>query len=139
MLKIICEFVCNVIIVLTSPMLMIVGFYFMGLTNYAVSIPNYRLGISLVIMGFVGTIYWGRMFADMINHSMKRWSYIWNGLFKARFFFFAINSFLIIGRKEELKMKEFLVKLVKFFIILAILGPVISIIMVGIGLGALLF
>ena len=53
--------------------------------------------------------------------------------------FFAINSFPIIGRKEELKMKEFLVKLVKFFIILAILGPVISIIMVGIGLGALLF
>ena len=53
--------------------------------------------------------------------------------------FFAINSFSIIGRKEELKMKEFLVKLVKFFIILAILGPVISIIMVGIGLGALLF
>ena len=52
---------------------------------------------------------------------------------------FAINSFPIIGRKEELKMKEFLVKLVKFFIILAILGPVISIIMVGIGLGALLF
>lgn len=36
-------------------------------------------------------------------------------------------------------MKEFLVKLVKFFIILAILGPVISIIMVGIGMGALLF
>ena len=70
--KIICEFVCNVIIVLTSPMLMIVGFYFMGLTNYAVSIPNYRLGISLVIMGFVGTIFWGRAFADMINRSMKR-------------------------------------------------------------------
>ena len=36
-------------------------------------------------------------------------------------------------------MKEFLVKLVKFFIILSIFGPVISIIMVGIGLGALLF
>ena len=36
-------------------------------------------------------------------------------------------------------MRDFLVKLVKFFIILAILGPVISIIMVGIGLGALLF
>ena len=72
MLKIICEFVCNVIIVLTSPMLMIVGFYFMGLTNYAVSIPNYRLGISLVIMGFVGTIFWGRTFADIINRSMKR-------------------------------------------------------------------
>ena len=72
MLKIICEFVCNVITVLTSPMLMIVGFYFMGLTNYAVGIPNYRLGISLVIMGFVGTIFWGRAFADIINHSMKR-------------------------------------------------------------------
>ena len=72
MLKIICEFVCNVIVVLTSPMLMIIGFYFMGLTNYAVSIPNYRLGISLVIMGFVGTISWVRMFADMNNHSMKR-------------------------------------------------------------------
>ena len=54
-------------------------------------------------------------------------------------FFFANFSFPIIGRKEELKMKEFLVKLVKFFIILAILGPVISIIMIGIGLGALLF
>ena len=54
-------------------------------------------------------------------------------------FFFANYSFPIIGRKEELNMKEFLVKLVKFFIILAILGPVISIIMVGIGLGALLF
>ena len=53
--------------------------------------------------------------------------------------FFAINSFSIIGRKEELKMRDFLVKLVKFFIILAILGPVISIIMVGIGMGALLF
>ena len=139
MLKIICEFVCYVIIVLTSPMLMIVGFYFMGLTNYAVSIPNYRLGILLVIMGFVGTIFWGRAFADITNRSMKRWSYIWSGLFKARFFFFANYSFPIIGRKEELKMKEFLVKLVKFFIILAILGPVISIIMVGIGLGALLF
>ena len=72
MLKIICEFVCNVIIVLTSPMLMIVGFYFMGLTNYAISIPNYRLGILLVIMGFVGTIFWGHAFADIINHSMKR-------------------------------------------------------------------
>ena len=36
-------------------------------------------------------------------------------------------------------MLDFLVKLVKFFIILAILGPVISIIMVGIGIGALLF
>ena len=72
MLKIICEFVCYVIIVLTSPMLMIVGFYFMGLTNYAVSIPNYRLGILLVVMGFVGTIFWGRAFADIINRSMKR-------------------------------------------------------------------
>lgn len=61
------------------------------------------------------------------------------GLEKSRPFYFANNSFHIIGRKEELKMKEFLVKLVKFFIILAILGPVISIIMVGIGLGALLF
>ena len=53
--------------------------------------------------------------------------------------FFANYSFPIIGRKEELKMRDFLVKLVKFFIILAILGPVISIIMVGIGMGALLF
>ena len=53
--------------------------------------------------------------------------------------FFAINSFPIIGRKEELKVKDFLVNLVKFIIILAILGPVISIMLVGIGLGALLF
>ena len=54
-------------------------------------------------------------------------------------FLFAINSFPIIGRKEELKLKDFLVNLVKFIIILAILGPVISIMLVGIGVGALLF
>ena len=59
-------------------------------------------------------------------------------MIQSPFFFFANYSFPIIGRKEELKMRDFLVKLVKFFIILAILGPVISIIMVGIGLGALL-
>ena len=52
---------------------------------------------------------------------------------------FANYSFPIIGRKEELKVKDFLVNLVKFIIILAILGPVISIMLVGIGLGALLF
>ena len=51
----------------------------------------------------------------------------------------ANNSFHIIGRKEELKVKDFLVNLVKFIIILAILGPVISIMLVGIGMGALLF
>ena len=55
------------------------------------------------------------------------------------FLFFAIFSFPIIGRKEELKVKDFLVNLVKFIIILAILGPVISIMLVGIGVGALLF
>ena len=55
------------------------------------------------------------------------------------FFFFANFSFPIIGRKEELKVKDFLVNLVKFIIILAILGPVISIMLVGIGVGALLF
>ena len=55
------------------------------------------------------------------------------------FLFFANFSFHIIGRKEELKVKDFLVNLVKFLIILAILGPVISIILVGIGIGALLF
>ena len=54
-------------------------------------------------------------------------------------FLFATNSFPIIGRKEELKLKDFLVNLVKFIIILAILGPVISIMLVGIGMGALLF
>ena len=54
-------------------------------------------------------------------------------------FFFANFSFPIIGRKEELKVKDFLVNLVKFIIILAILGPVISIMLVGIGVGALLF
>ena len=36
-------------------------------------------------------------------------------------------------------MKDFLVHLVKFIILLAILGPVISIMLVGIGVGALLF
>lgn len=36
-------------------------------------------------------------------------------------------------------MKEFLVNIVKVFITLAILGPVIAIIMVGVGIGALLF
>lgn len=72
MLKVICKLVRDVIIVLTSPMLMIIGFYFMGLTNYAVSIPNYRLGIPLVIMGFVGTIFWGRIIADAINSFMNR-------------------------------------------------------------------
>lgn len=72
MLKIICEFVRDVVIVLTSPMLMIVGFYFMGLTNYAVSVPNYRLGIPLVIMGFVGTIYWGYAITNAINSFMNR-------------------------------------------------------------------
>lgn len=36
-------------------------------------------------------------------------------------------------------MKDFLVNLVKFIILLAILGPVISIMLVGIGIGALLF
>ena len=63
------------------------------------------------------------------------------GLEKSRpvSFFFANYSFPIIGRKEELKVKDFLVNLVKFFIILAILGPVISIMLVGIGVGALLF
>ena len=55
------------------------------------------------------------------------------------FLLFAIFSFPIIGRKEELKVKDFLVNLVKFIIILAILGPVISIMLVGIGVGALLF
>ena len=55
------------------------------------------------------------------------------------FLLFANFSFPIIGRKEELKVKDFLVNLVKFIIILAILGPVISIMLVGIGLGALLF
>ena len=49
------------------------------------------------------------------------------------------KSKMKVVKEEELKMKEFLVKLVKFFIILAILGPVISIIIVGIGIGALLF
>ena len=53
--------------------------------------------------------------------------------------FFAINSFSIIGRKEEQNVKDFLVNLVKFIILLAILGPVISIMLVGIGIGALLF
>ena len=55
------------------------------------------------------------------------------------FLLFANFSFPIIGRKEELKVKDFLVNLVKFIIILAILGPVISIMLVGIGIGALLF
>ena len=55
------------------------------------------------------------------------------------FLLFANFSFPIIGRKEELKVKDFLVNLVKFIIILAILGPVISIMLVGIGVGALLF
>ena len=55
------------------------------------------------------------------------------------FLLFANFSFPIIGRKEELKVKDFLVNLVKFIIILAILGPVISIMLVGIGMGALLF
>ena len=54
-------------------------------------------------------------------------------------FFFANFSFPIIGRKEEQNVKDFLVNLVKFIILLAILGPVISIILVGIGIGALLF
>lgn len=58
---------------------------------------------------------------------------IWASLLFANF------SFPIIGRKEELKVKDFLVNLVKFIIILAILGPVISIMLVGIGVGALLF
>ena len=35
-------------------------------------------------------------------------------------------------------MRDFLVKLVKFFIILAILEPIISIIMIGIGIGAII-
>ena len=55
------------------------------------------------------------------------------------FLLFANFSFPIIGRKEELKVKDFLVNLVKLIIILAILGPVISIMLVGIGVGALLF
>ena len=55
-------------------------------------------------------------------------------------FFFAINSFTIIGRKEELKkMKEFLANIVKVFITLAILGPVIALVGIGLGIGALLF
>lgn len=55
------------------------------------------------------------------------------------FLLFANFSFPIIGRKEEQNVKDFLVNLVKFIIILAILGPVISIMLVGIGVGALLF
>lgn len=36
-------------------------------------------------------------------------------------------------------MKEFLANIVKVFIILAILGPVIALVGIGLGLGALLF
>ena len=53
--------------------------------------------------------------------------------------FFARYSAPIIGRKEELKMKEFLANIVKVFITLAILGPVIALVGIGLGLGALLF
>ena len=54
------------------------------------------------------------------------------------FLFFARYSVPIIG-KEELKMKEFLANIVKVFITLAILGPVVLLVGIGLGIGALLF
>ena len=73
------------------------------------------------------------------NNNVKLNKNLGTRAIQSPFLFFAKYSCLFIGRKEELKMRDFLVKLVKFFIILAILGPVISIIMIGIGMGALLF
>ena len=51
------------------------------------------------------------------------------------------NKFLCYNRKKggAKKMKEFLENIVKVFITLAILGPVIALVGIGLGIGALLF
>ena len=50
------------------------------------------------------------------------------------------NKFFSYNRKKRgAKMKEFLANIVKVFITLAILGPVIALVGIGLGLGALLF
>ena len=50
------------------------------------------------------------------------------------------NKFLCYNRKKGgAKVKEFLENIVKVFITLAILGPVIALVGIGIGMGALLF
>lgn len=50
------------------------------------------------------------------------------------------NKFFSYNRKKGgAKMKEFLANIVKVFITLAILGPVIALVGIGLGLGALLF
>ena len=48
--------------------------------------------------------------------------------------------FLCYNRKKGgAKVKEFLENIVKVFITLAILGPVIALVVIGLGIGALLF
>ena len=55
-------------------------------------------------------------------------------------FLFARYSVTIIGKKGGAKeMKEFLANIVKIFITLAILGPVVLLVGIGLGIGALLF
>ena len=50
------------------------------------------------------------------------------------------NKFLCYNRKKGgAKVKEFLENIVKVFITLAILGPVIALVGIGLGIGALLF
>jgi hypothetical protein len=51
------------------------------------------------------------------------------------------DKFLCYSRKKggAKEMKEFLANIVKVFITLAILGPVIALVGIGLGIGALLF
>ena len=56
------------------------------------------------------------------------------------FLFFFRNKFLCYNRKKGgAKVKEFLENIVKVFITLAILGPAIALVVIGLGIGALLF